>query len=88
MKKKSNKQSYSTKLVRHEVRLISTEGLNGLTRQVHELGAEVKALAGFISGLSERVEDLNSSFWDQTQATEIMQGRLFDLAKMLKERTP
>jgi len=81
-KKKAAKRTYSTKIVRHYV----TARMGKLAwKEFTNFRWEIKALAGAVTALANRMEDIDGSLWDSRQAQEVQSGRLMELAKLIKE---
>lgn len=81
---KKKKITYVHRLVRHEVNLRCAKWLEEMLEKNTE---EMRALAGSITELAERMEDIDGSLWDSRHAAEVQSGRLMELARMLKEKT-
>lgn len=85
MPKRKKKKPYSSRKIYHEVTIRYTQELR---EEMELLRAEITGLAGCVTALTDRIEDIDGSLWDSRQAQEVQSGRLMELAKLLKEARP
>lgn len=77
---KKRKVTYVHRLVRHEVNLRVTKHTEDLLVKLTE---EIGYLSTFVHELADRMEDIDGSLWDQRHATEVMAGRLVEMARLM-----
>lgn len=84
-KKKKTKQKMRVIHVTAKMPPILKDSIDSFRKEMRLLNVEIQELAENVSGLSNVMEDINSSLWDGRQAMEVQSGRLLELARLIKE---